>query len=505
MVDKNRIKIFDTTLRDGEQSPGASLNEEEKIEVAKQLARLKVDVIEAGFPIASPGDFEAVKRIAKEVKGPAIAGLARARRIDIERAYEAVKYSDRPRIHTFIATSPIHMEKKLGLTPDQVIEQAVEAVKFAKSLCDDVEFSAEDAGRSDPEFLYRIFTEVIKAGATVINVPDTVGYTQPEEFGALIRGIKENVEGVDDVDISVHCHNDLGLATANSLAGVLNGATQVECTINGIGERAGNASLEEIVMNLVTRKDYFQKEVGIDTTQLYPTSRLVSRLTGFVVQPNKAIVGANAFAHEAGIHQDGVIKDKRTYEIMTPESVGFPGTKLVLGKHSGRHALYERLKNLGYNLTHEQLDLVFSRFKELADKKKEVLVEDLEAIITEEILPKIPERYSLEYFQVVTGSTTIPVATLEIAEESGVLRDASIGNGPIDAVFKAIERITRVKARLTNYVIKAITSSKDAQGEVSLELEIEGRTYSGKGVSTDIVEASAKAYINALNRYFMKR
>ncbi len=504
MVDKNRIKIFDTTLRDGEQSPGASLNEDEKIEVAKQLARLKVDVIEAGFPIASPGDFEAVKRIAKEVKGPAIAGLARARRVDIERAYEAVKYSDRPRIHTFIATSPIHMEKKLGLTPDQVIEQAVEAVKFAKSLCDDVEFSAEDAGRSDPEFLYRIFTEVIKAGATVINVPDTVGYTQPEEFGALIRGIRENVEGVEEVDISVHCHNDLGLATANSLAGVLNGATQVECTINGIGERAGNASLEEIVMNLVTRKDYFQKAIGIDTTQLYPTSRLVSRLTGFVVQPNKAIVGANAFAHEAGIHQDGVIKDKRTYEIMTPESVGFPGTKLVLGKHSGRHALYERLRELGYNLTSEQLNLIFNRFKELADKKKEVLVEDLEAILTEEILPKVPEKYSLEYFQVVTGSTTIPVATLEIAEENGVLRDASIGNGPVDAIFKAIERVTGVKAHLTNYVIKAITGSKDAQGEVSLELEIEGKTYSGKGVSTDIIEASAKAYINALNRYFAR-
>ncbi len=504
MVDKNRIKIFDTTLRDGEQSPGASLNEDEKIEIAKQLARLKVDVIEAGFPIASPGDFEAVKRIAREVKGPAIAGLARARKIDIERAYEAVKYSDRPRIHTFIATSPIHMERKLGLTPDQVIEQAVEAVKFAKSLCNDVEFSAEDAGRSDPEFLYKIFTEVIKAGATVINVPDTVGYTQPEEFGALIRGIGENVEGVENVDISVHCHNDLGLATANSLAGVLNGATQVECTINGIGERAGNASLEEIVMNLVTRKDYFQKEIGIDTTQLYPASRLVSRLTGFVVQPNKAIVGANAFAHEAGIHQDGVIKDKRTYEIMTPESVGFPGTKLVLGKHSGRHALYERLKELGYDLTNEQLNLIFSRFKELADKKKEVLVEDLEAILTEEILPKVPEKYSLEYFQVVTGSTTIPVATLEIAEENGLLRDASIGNGPVDAVFKAIERVTGIKARLTNYVIKAITGSKDAQGEVSLELEIEGKTYSGKGVSTDIIEASAKAYINALNRYFVK-
>ncbi len=504
MVDKNRIKIFDTTLRDGEQSPGASLNEDEKIEVAKQLARLKVDVIEAGFPIASPGDFEAVKRIAKEVKGPAIAGLARARKADIERVYEAVKYSDRPRIHTFIATSPIHMEKKLGLSPDQVIEQAVEAVKFAKSLCDDVEFSAEDAGRSDPEFLYRIFTEVIKAGATVINVPDTVGYTQPEEFGALIRGIRENVEGVEEVDISVHCHNDLGLATANSLAGVLNGATQVECTINGIGERAGNASLEEVVMNLVTRKDYFQKEVGIDTTQLYPASRLVSRLTGFVVQPNKAIVGANAFAHEAGIHQDGVIKDKRTYEIMRPESVGFPGTKLVLGKHSGRHALYERLKELGYDLTSEQLNLIFNRFKELADKKKEVLVEDLEAILTEEILPKVPEKYSLEYFQVVTGSATIPVATLEIAEENGVLRDASIGNGPVDAIFKAIERVTGIKARLTNYVIKAITGSKDAQGEVSLELEIEGRSYCGKGVSTDIIEASAKAYINALNRYFAK-
>ena len=505
MVDKNRIKIFDTTLRDGEQSPGASLNEDEKIEVAKQLARLKVDVIEAGFPIASPGDFEAVKRIAKEVKGPAIAGLARARKIDIERAYEAVKYSDRPRIHTFIATSPIHMEKKLGLTPDQVIEQAVEAVKFAKSLCEDVEFSAEDAGRSDPEFLYKIFTEVIKAGATVINVPDTVGYTQPEEFGALIRGIKENVKGVEEVDISVHCHNDLGLAVANSLAGVLNGATQVECTINGIGERAGNASLEEVVMNLVTRRDYFQKEVGIDTTQLYPTSRLVSRLTGFVVQPNKAIVGSNAFAHEAGIHQDGVIKDKRTYEIMTPESVGFPGTKLVLGKHSGRHALYERLKELGYELTNDQLNLIFNRFKELADKKKEVLVEDLEAILTEEILPKIPEKYSLEYFQVVTGSTTIPVATLELSEENGILRDASIGNGPVDAIFKAIERVTGIKARLTNYVIKAITGSKDAQGEVSLELEIDGKSYSGKGVSTDIIEASAKAYINALNRYFVKR
>lgn len=504
MVDKNRIKIFDTTLRDGEQSPGASLNEEEKIEIAKQLANLKVDVIEAGFPIASPGDFEAVKRIAKEVKGPAIAGLARARKVDIERAYEAVKYSDRPRIHTFIATSPIHMEKKLGLTPDQVVEQAVEAVKFAKSLCEDVEFSAEDAGRSDPQFLWRIFSEVIKAGATVINVPDTVGYTQPEEFGALIRGIKENVEGVENVDISVHCHNDLGLATANSLAGILNGATQVECTINGIGERAGNASLEEVVMNLITRKDYFQKEVGIDTRHIYPISRLVSKLTGFAVQPNKAIVGKNAFAHEAGIHQDGVIKDKRTYEIMRPEDVGFPGTKLVLGKHSGRHALYERFKELGYELTNEQLNLIFNRFKELADKKKEVLIEDLEAILTEEILPKVPEKYSLEYFQVVTGSTTIPVATLEITEKNSIIRDASIGNGPVDAVFKAIERITGVKARLVNYVIKAITGSKDAQGEVLLELEIDGRVYSGKGVSTDIIEASAKAYINALNRSFLK-
>ena len=505
MIDKNRIKIFDTTLRDGEQAPGASLNEDEKIEIAKQLAKLKVDVIEAGFPIASPGDFESVKRIAKEIKGPAIAGLARAKKADIERVYEAVKYSDRPRIHTFIATSPIHMEKKLGLTPDEVLNQAIEAVKFAKTLCNDIEFSAEDAGRSDPEFLYKIFTEVIKAGATVINVPDTVGYTQPLEFGALIKSISEHVEGVENVDISVHCHNDLGLATANSLAGVLNGATQVECTVNGIGERAGNASLEEIVMNLMTRRDYFRKEVDIDATQIYPTSRLVSRLTGFVIQPNKAIVGSNAFAHEAGIHQDGVIKDKRTYEIMKPESVGFPGTKLVLGKHSGRHALYERLKELGHDLDNEQLSLIFSRFKELADKKKEVLVEDLEAILTEEILPHVPEKFSIDYFQVVTGNTTIPVATLEISEENKILKDASIGNGPVDAVFRAIERITGIQAKLTNYMIKAITGSKDAQGEVSLDLEIGSKIYTGKGISTDVIEASAKAYINAVNRYFAKK
>lgn len=501
---EDRIIIFDTTLRDGEQCPGASLNTYEKLEVAKHLEKLNVDVIEAGFPIASPGDFEGVKLIAQAIKGCTIAGLARAVKKDIEQAWEAVKYSERPRIHTFIATSPIHMKSKLQLTPEQVLEQAMEAVKYAGKLCPEVEFSAEDASRSEKEFLYRIFEEVIKVGATIINIPDTVGYAQPEEFGRLIKDIKENVPNIEKAIISVHCHNDLGLAVANSLEAIKNGATQVECTINGIGERAGNASLEEIVMALKTRNDVYQRVTQINTTQIYPISRLVSKLTGFTVQPNKAIVGKNAFAHEAGIHQDGILKERTTYEIMTPQSIGLEKSSLVLGKHSGRNALKNRLEEKGYNLDQETLNKVFERFKRLADKKKEIFVEDLEAIVSEGVMGQIPEVFKLEYFHVNTGNRTLPTATIRLLyQDKQHLEDAACGDGPVDASFKAIDRITKLKLKLIDYNVQAVTKGKDAQGEAIVKIKDEkGNVFTGRSTSTDTLEASIQAYLNAINRMF---
>jgi len=501
---KKNIVIFDTTLRDGEQCPGASLNTNEKVEIARRLESLNVDVIEAGFPIASPGDFEGVQAVASAVKNCTIAGLARAVKKDIDRVWEAVKYSDRPRIHTFIATSPVHMQYKLQLAPEEVMEQAIEAVKHARNLCPEVEFSAEDATRSEKSFLYKICEQAIKAGATIINIPDTVGYAQPEEFGQLIRGIKENVSNIEKAVISVHCHNDLGLAVANSLEAIKNGAVQVECTINGIGERAGNASLEEIVMALKTREDIYHKSTKINTKQIYFTSKLVSRLTGFVIQPNKAIVGKNAFSHEAGIHQAGILKERTTYEIMTPQSIGLESNELVLGKHSGRHAFQDKLEKMGYSLDREQLNQAFTSFKKLADTKKEIFVEDLEAIISEEITEQIPVLYTLDYFHVNTGNSTLPTATVRLLYKGEHLVDASCGDGPVDASFKAIDRITGAKVELVDYNIRAITRGKDAQGEASVKIKNNGDIFSGRNISTDTLEASVRAYLKAINKLMYK-
>lgn len=495
-----KIMIFDTTLRDGEQCPGASLNTQEKLEVAGYLEKLKVDVIEAGFPVSSPGDFEGVEMIAKNIKGPTIAALCRAVEGDIKCAWDAIKLAQKPRIHTFIATSPIHMKLKLEKTPQEVLQQAVSAVKLAKSYCPEVEFSAEDATRSEPEFLYKIFQEVIKAGATIINVPDTVGYSQPEEFGKLIKGIVENVPNIDQVIISVHCHNDLGLGVANSLESLKYGVKQIECTINGLGERAGNASLEEIVMAMHTRQDFYHKTTNIDTRYIYPTSRLVSRLTGFVVQPNKAIVGKNAFAHEAGIHQAGVLKDASTYEIMKPQTIGLESNQLVLGKHSGRNAFKKRLLELGYELDQEKLNRSFEHFKKLADKKKEIYAEDLIALVSEYLVEDMSEVYELKYFHISTGNNILPTATVRLSKEDEILEDAACGDGPVDAVFKAIDRITGVKVKLTDYYVRALTRGKDAQGEAIVEIKDNGHSYIGKSVSTDTIEASVKAYLKAINK-----
>ncbi|MDD5497573.1 MAG: 2-isopropylmalate synthase [Atribacterota bacterium] len=495
-----KIMIFDTTLRDGEQCPGASLNTQEKLEIASYLEKLKVDVIEAGFPISSPGDFEGVEMIAKNIKGPTIAALCRAVEGDIKCAWDAIKLAQKPRIHTFIATSPIHMKLKLEKTPQEVLQQAVSAVKLAKSYCPEVEFSAEDATRSEPEFLYKIFQEVIKAGATIINVPDTVGYSQPEEFGKLIKGIVENVPNIDQVIISVHCHNDLGLGVANSLESLKYGVKQIECTINGLGERAGNASLEEIVMAMHTRQDFYHKTTNIDTHYIYPTSRLVSRLTGFVVQPNKAIVGKNAFAHEAGIHQAGVLKDASTYEIMKPQTIGLESNQLVLGKHSGRNAFKKRLLELGYELDQEKLNRSFEHFKKLADKKKEIYAEDLIALVSEYLVEDMSEVYELKYFHISTGNNILPTATVRLSKEDEILEDAACGDGPVDAVFKAIDRITGVKVKLTDYYVRALTRGKDAQGEAIVEIKDNGHSYIGKSVSTDTIEASVKAYLKAINK-----
>lgn len=517
----NYVRIFDTTLRDGEQSPGATMTSAEKIEVARGLARLGVDVIEAGFPAASPDDLEAVRRIAVEVgndgsdrQPPIICGLARATRSDIDKAWEAVRPAARPRIHTFLATSEIHMQYKLKMTRQQVIERVREMVAYARSLCEDVEFSPEDAGRSDPEFLYQVLAVAIESGATTLNIPDTVGYTLPDEFGALIAGIIRNTPGIENCVVSVHCHNDLGLATANTLAGLKAGARQAEVTINGIGERAGNTALEEVVMALHTRRPAFGLVTSINTTQITRISKLVSNYTGMVVQPNKAIVGANAFAHEAGIHQDGMLKYNQTYEIMSPELVGATQSKLVLGKHSGRHALKVRLTSLGYSLNEEEMNLVFERFKVLADRKKVITDADLEALVSDELYqPR--ELFSLDGLQVACGTMGMPTASVRLRDPEGNVHiHASIGTGPVDATYKAIDAIVKSPNILQEFVIHAVTEGIDALGEVTVRIQStdlpatvdaqsdteQPRTFGGYGADTDIVVASAKAYLSALNK-----
>jgi 2-isopropylmalate synthase len=497
----DQLIIFDTTLRDGEQSPGASMTREEKLRIAKALERMQVDVIEAGFPVASEGDFAAVKAVAKAIKDSTVCGLARAVDKDIDRAGEALKPANSSRIHTFIATSPIHMKMKLRMTPDQVVEQAVAAVKRARQYTNNVEFSAEDAGRSELDFLCRIFEAVIDAGATTLNVPDTVGYNMPQQFGDTIRHLRERIPNADKAVFSVHCHNDLGLAVANSLAAVVNGARQVECTINGLGERAGNASLEEVVMAVKTRRDMFACDSRIDTTQIVPTSRLVSSITGFAVQPNKAIVGANAFAHESGIHQDGVLKSRETYEIMRAEDVGWSANRMILGKHSGRNAFKTRLQELGVIFDSEaELNDAFSRFKDLADKKHEIYDDDLQALVTEASLEAENERVRLVALRVCseTGETPEAVLTLELdGEEKQAMAK---GGGPVDAAFKAIESVVNSGTELQLYSVNNITSGTDSQGEVTVRLEKGGRIVNGLGADTDIVIASARSYINALNK-----
>jgi 2-isopropylmalate synthase len=495
-----RIVIFDTTLRDGEQSPGYSMNTREKLELARQLARLRVDVMEAGFPIASPDDFEAVKVVSQNIReGISIAGLCRTRDQDIDRAWEALQHAERPRIHTFIATSDIHMQYKLKMSREEVMEAAVRAVKRARGYTNDVEFSCEDACRTDLDFLCRMVEAAITAGATTINIPDTVGYAIPWEYGERIRNLMNRVPNIDTVVVSVHCHNDLGLAVSNSLEGVRYGARQIECTINGIGERAGNASLEEVVMAIRTRRDLLDAETGINTEEIYKASKLLTTITGVPVQPNKAIVGANAFAHEAGIHQHGMLSHALTYEIMTPQSVGVPQSRLVLGKHSGRHALKKRLQDLGVDLNEEDLNRAFVRFKELCDKKKEVFDDDLLAIVEEQVLA-IAETYVLDHLQFASGTGMIPTATIRLKKEDEIFQESGWGDGPVDATFKAIDQITGIHPRLKDYSLRAVTSGKDALGEVMVSLEVDGQTVIGRGTSTDVIEASAKAYLNAINR-----
>ncbi len=503
---KRMIKIFDTTLRDGEQSPGASMNVEEKLMLAKQLARLGVDIIEAGFAYSSPGDFEAVRRIAQEVEGPTVCSLARARQEDIVRAWEALKGAPKVRIHTFLSTSDIHLKYQFRMSREEAKKRAVEMVQLARSYVDDVEFSPMDASRSDPAYLYEVIAAVIAAGAGTVNIPDTVGYAIPQEFGVLIRGIHEQVPNSKQAVISVHCHNDLGLAVANSLAAVLNGAGQIECTINGIGERAGNTSLEEVVMGLRTRKDFYNADTAINTEEISKTSRLVSKITGMVVQPNKAIVGANAFAHTSGIHQDGLLKDKTTYEIMRPESIGLEQNKLVMGKLSGRHAFRQRLEELGYSLTDDDVNHAFERFKRLADQKKEIYEEDLEVIVSEE-LAKMSEHVILKSFHVESGTHKTPTATVELEIDGRSHTHTGTGDGPVDAVYRTIAAMTHTKSKLLMFGVNAITGGTDAQGEVSVRVEENGRTVTGHGADTDIITAAARAYLNALNKlaYFASK
>ncbi len=502
-MSKDRLIIFDTTLRDGEQSPGASMTRDEKVRIAKALERMKVDIIEAGFPIASPGDFESVQAVAEAIKDSTVCGLARALEKDIKRAGEALKKANSARIHTFIATSPIHMKMKLRMEPDQVVEQAVAAVKMARQFTDNVEFSPEDAGRSETDFLCRVIEAVIKAGATTINIPDTVGYNLPHQFGYLIKTLIERVPNSDKAVFSVHCHNDLGLAVANSLTAVQNGARQVECTINGLGERAGNAALEEIVMAVRTRQDLFDCDTTLDTTQIVPCSRLVSSITGFPVQPNKAIVGANAFAHESGIHQDGVLKSRETYEIMRAQDVGWSENKIVLGKHSGRNALRSRLNDLGIEFaSEEELNDAFSRFKDLADKKHEIYDEDLQALVAESNWMAENEKIKLVSLKVCSETGETPEATIVISIDGEEQSAVAQGGGPVDASYKAIEQLVKSDTELQLYSVNNITSGTDAQGEVTVRLSKGGRIVNGQGADTDIVIASAKAYINALNKVF---
>ncbi|MBN1537445.1 MAG: 2-isopropylmalate synthase [Anaerolineales bacterium] len=530
---QNYLRIFDTTLRDGEQSPGASLTSAEKLEIARSLARLGVDIIEAGFPAASPDDLEAVRRIAVEVgnptpgnnglygQTPVICGLARANKHDIDAAWQAVQYAAHPCIHTFLATSPIHMEYKLHMSPETVLERVRDMVSYAHSFCQDIEFSPEDAARSDPEFLYRVLAVAIAAGATTLNIPDTVGYSTPEEFGALISGIIANTEGIEKAVVSTHCHNDLGLATANTIAGIKAGARQVEVTINGIGERAGNTSLEEVVMTLHTRRSMFGLETGVDTTQITRVSRMVSNYTGIPVQPNKAVVGANAFAHEAGIHQDGMLKHQSTYEIMRPETVGISKSRLVMGKHSGRHALKVHLQELGYELSDEELAVAFESYKKLADKKKEVTDADLEALIGDQVSLS-EEVFSLDGLQVTCGTMGMPTASVRLLGPDGAMHvQAAVGTGPVHAVYKAIDAIVGVENNLVEFNIHAVTDGIDAQGEVTVRLMAQNggthhrtspqsealisKTYGGYGADTDIVVASAKAYLAALNKVLISR
>jgi 2-isopropylmalate synthase len=501
MSETDRLVIFDTTLRDGEQSPGASMTRDEKVRIAKALERMRVDVIEAGFPVASQGDFEAVRAVATTVKDSVVCGLARALEKDIDRAADALRGANAARIHTFIATSPIHMEIKLRMQPEQVLQQAVWAVQRARRHTDDVEFSPEDAGRSDIDFLCRVLEAVIDAGARTVNIPDTVGYNLPSQFGNLIRELRERVPNADKAVFSVHCHNDLGLAAANSLMAVLNGARQVECTINGLGERAGNAALEEIVMAVRTRRDVFSCDVDLDTTQIVPVSRLVSGITGFSVQPNKAIVGANAFAHESGIHQDGVLKKRETYEIMRAQDVGWSANRMVLGKHSGRNAFRSRLKELNIAFaSEEELNAVFQRFKDLADKKHEIYDEDLQALATETTLAAEDEHVRLVALRVCSETGETPLANVTLWVNGEERQASATGSGPVDATFKAIDAIVHTDTRLQLYSVSNITSGTDAQGEVTVRVEKGGRIVNGQGSDTDIVIASAKAYVHALNK-----
>jgi 2-isopropylmalate synthase len=494
-----KIFIFDTTLRDGEQSPGASLNAAEKMEIARQLARLNVDVMEAGNPISSLEDFESVSSIAQEIKGPVICALARCVEADVDRAGEAVRDAEKPMIHVYIGVSDIHMAGQLRKTPEEVMKMAVSSVQQAKSMCHEVEFSPMDAARADPGYLYEVVEATIQAGATVINIPDTVGYAVPEQFGQLIRDIQQNVSSINQVRLSVHCHDDLGMATSNSLNAVKAGATQIECTINGMGERAGNTPLEEVVMAIRTRSNYLNAHTDIRTQELINASRLVSRLTGFPVPPNKAIVGSNAFAHSSGVHQDGILKERTTYEIMNPADVGLQASEIILTARSGRHALRHRLSELGHELSDEQLDRAYERFLRVADKKKDIFDEDLIAIVEDE-LPGVPQTFSLEYIQVSSGTRFVPTATIGLRKGDQVVQEAAYGDGPVDAAYKAIDKITGIKVELADYSLHAATKGKDAMGEVLVRIRDNGRTIIGRGASTDIIEASAKAYVNAINK-----
>ena len=500
-----KILIFDTTLRDGEQSPGASLSIAEKLEIAEQLEVMGVDIIEAGFPVSSKEQFEATQRVAKQSKNSVITGLARAGKKDIEAAAQALEPAKKKRIHTFIATSPVHMEHKIRKKPAQVLKMATEAVEYAKQFTNDIEFSPEDAGRSEIPFLVEILNAVIEAGATTLNIPDTVGYATPAEYGRLIATLKEQVRGADKVIFSTHCHNDLGLAVANSLAGVENGARQVEVSVNGIGERAGNAALEEVVMALHTRADFFnigktdENPTNINTKEIYRTSQMVSRLTGFAIQPNKAIVGANAFAHESGIHVDGILKERSTYEIMTPETIGLGGSKMVLGRHTGKHGFEDRCKQLGYRLSKSQLEEAYERFSDIADKKKEIFDEDIAAIINDEI-HTVEQVYKLIYLHVSSGSGTLPTASVKIQTKDGIELAAAWGDGPVDAAYEAIRKATGKSPKLEKYSIRAVTGGKEALGETTVKISHNNQMYMGRGASTDIIEASAKAYVDAINR-----